>query len=231
MGEVVVFDRRGVSRFQLLQQNKGEPILALFDCLDCDGKDLLCKPLSERRHVLVPAIPSSKGVLLLSRLIAKNGLDAYKIAAHRRFERLVAKDLSSPYVEERSGFWLKVKVRQEGEFAIVGFTTPQGSRKYFGALLLGAHENGKLRYAGKVGTGFSEEVLVSLHEKFQPLVRSTSVLVNASQEHNTTFIAPRFVAQISYQQWTAGRRLRQAVFLRLRDDKLAKDVVLPKVDT
>jgi bifunctional non-homologous end joining protein LigD len=142
-GEVVVFDGKRVSRFQLLQQGKGEPVYAVFDCLYADGKYLRREPLWARRRAL-GRIVSSKGVLLLSHRLAANGIEAYKLAKRSGYEGLVAKDLSSPYVEKRSKFWLKVKVHQEDEFVIAGFTVPEGSRIYFGALLLGAYENGKL---------------------------------------------------------------------------------------
>jgi bifunctional non-homologous end joining protein LigD len=228
-GEVVVFDRKGVSRFQLLQQGKGEPVYAVFDCLFADGKDLRREPLSARRLVLERMIPSS-GVLVLSHRLSENGLDAYKIAKRRGYEGLVAKDLSSPYEERRSRFWLKVKVHQEDEFVIGGFTAPAGARKYFGALLLGAHEKGKLRYVGKVGTGFDGAVLASLHKKFQPLVRSKSPFVDPPRERGVTHLAPQLVAEISYQELTEDQKLRQPVFLGLRDDKSAEDVTLPEAE-
>jgi len=135
---VVVFDRQRVSRFQLLQQGKGAPVYAVFDCLYADGKDLRHEPLSDRRKALEPVVPG-KGVLLLSHRLAANGIETYKIAKRSGYEGLVAKDLSSPYVQKRSKFWLKVKVHQEDEFVIAGFTAPEGSRKYFGALLLGVY--------------------------------------------------------------------------------------------
>jgi bifunctional non-homologous end joining protein LigD len=226
-GEVVVLDQNGVSRFQLLQQGKGEPIFAVFDCLYCDGRDLRGRPLAERRKVLERAI-ASKGVLRLSHRLAENGFEAYNIAKRRGFEGLVAKDLSSQYVEKRSRLWLKVKAHQEDEFVIAGFTAPEGSRKYFGALLLGAYEHGKLRYVGKVGTGFDERTLASLHKKFQPFVRNKTALADALSERSVTFLTPRLVAQISYRELTADRKLRQPVFLGLRDDKSAEDVTLPE---
>jgi bifunctional non-homologous end joining protein LigD len=227
-GEVVVFDRGRVSRFQLLQQSKGEPAFAVFDCLYCDGMDLRNRSLAERRQILEQVVPS-KDVLLLSRKLAENGLEAYNVAKRRGYEGLVAKDLASHYVEKRSKFWLKVKAHQEDEFVIAGFTAPEGSRKYFGALLLGAYEHGKLHYVGKVGTGFDEQRLAMLHKKFQPLIRTKSALVDPPRERNVTFLAPRLVAQISYQELTADRKLRQPVFLGLRDDKPAKEVSLPEV--
>jgi len=226
-GEIVVFDRKRVSRFQLLQQDRGEPRYAVFDCLFAEGKDFRREPLSARRAALEQFV-SSQGVLLLSRRLAANGLAAYEIAKRRGYEGLVAKDLSSPYVGKRSKSWLKVKVHQEDEFVIVGYTSPAGSRKYFGSLLLGAHENGKLRYVGKVGTGFSGATLAALYRQFRPLVTREAVLADPPREHDITYLRPRLVAQISYQELTADRRLRQPVYLGLRDDKRARDVTLPK---
>lgn len=226
-GEVVVFDRKRVSRFQLLQQSKGDPVYATFDCLYINGKDLRRESLSGRRQILEEILPSSR-VLALSHRLAENGLRAYKVAKRHGYEGLVAKDSSSPYVETRSKSWLKVKVHQEDEFVIVGFTAPEGARKYFGALLLGAHDKGKLRYVGKVGTGFNEESLASLYKKFRPLVRIKAALVDPPRDRDVTFLAPRLVAQISYQELTADLKLRQPVFLGLRDDKSSEEVVLPK---
>lgn len=157
-GEVVVFDKKGVSRFQLLQQGKGEPVYAVFDCLFREGKDLRHEPLPTRRAALEESIGRSK-VLLASHRLAANGLEAFRLAKGHGYEGLVAKDLAAPYVEARSTRWLKVKVHQEDEFVIGGFTRPEGSREHFGALLLGAYHNGKLRYVGKVGTGFDRETL------------------------------------------------------------------------
>jgi bifunctional non-homologous end joining protein LigD len=226
-GEVVIFDRKRVSRFQLLQQHKGEPVYVIFDCLFADGKDLRHEPLAARRAKL-ETVFSSKDVLLLSHRLASNGLEAYRIAERADYEGLIAKDLSSPYVEKRSRFWLKVKVHQEDEFIIVGYTAPEGSRKYFGALLLGAYENGKLRYLGKVGTGFDQKTLATLHRQFQPLIRRETALSDPPREHDVTYLKPRLVAQVSYQELTGDRKLRQPVYLGLRDDKAAKDVTLPE---
>jgi len=226
-GEVVVFDRKRVSRFQLLQQAKGEPVYAVFDCLFADGKDLRQEPLAARRIVLERVVALQR-VLLLSQRLAANGLEAYRIAKRRGFEGLVAKDLSSHYVGRRSKLWLKVKVHQEDEFLIVGYTSPAGSRKYFGALLLGGYEDGKLHYVGKVGTGFGGKTLAELHARFRPLVSARTPLVDPPRERDVTYLRPQLVAQISYQELTADRRLRQPVYLGLRKDKRAKDVRLPK---
>jgi bifunctional non-homologous end joining protein LigD len=130
------------------------------------------------------------------------------------------------YVEGRSREWLKVKVHQEDEFIVLGYTAPAGSRKYFGALLLGAYKNGKLRYVGKVGTGFTREILASLYREFQPLKRKHPTVEEIDRLQRATFLSPRLVAQISYTEWTQDRKLRHPVFLGLRDDKGPKDVVL-----
>jgi bifunctional non-homologous end joining protein LigD len=174
------------------------------------------------------SIGSSK-VLLLSHRLAANGLEAFRIAKRRGYEGLVAKDLSAPYEEARSKKWLKVKVHQEDEFVIAGYTNPAGSRQYFGALLLGAYGKSGLHYVGKVGTGFDEKTLAALHRKFQPFVRSRPALVDPPREKGLVFLAPRLVAQISFQEWTADKKLRQPVFLGLRDDKRPEDVVLPEM--
>jgi bifunctional non-homologous end joining protein LigD len=229
-GEMVAFDHSGVSRFQLLQEGKAEPTYAVFDCLYENGRDLRREPLSARRPTMEGAIGKGK-LIFPSRQLAKNGLEAFHAAKKKGFEGLVAKDLSSPYVEKRSTYWLKVKVHQEDEFIIAGYTKPEGSRKYFGALLLGAYEKGKLHYVGKVGTGFDQEKLASLYKQFRPLIREKSSLVDPPREEGATFVAPRLIAQISFQEWTADRKLRQPVFLGLRDDKRPEEVVLPAKGT
>jgi len=227
-GEVAVFDRKGVSRFQLLQQGSQEAVYAVFDCLFLEGHDLRKEQLNKRRGALEDSIGSNK-VLMQSRILNANGLESYKIAKRKGYEGIVAKDFASPYMEGRSRYWLKVKVHQEDEFIIVGFTEPAGSRKNFGALLLGAHRGGKLYYAGKVGTGFGEKALTSLYKKLRPLVRKGANLVDAPRGAGVHFVEPRLVAQISYQEWTADNKLRQPVFLGLRDDKKPREVVLPEM--
>jgi bifunctional non-homologous end joining protein LigD len=227
-GEVVLFDKKHVSRFQLLQRGGGEAMYAVFDCLYRQGRDLRREPLAVRRATLEKTVAPGKFLMLSSRLDA-DGLAAYRLARRKGFEGLVAKDLSSPYVEGRSKLWLKVKVHQQDEFVIGGFTKPSGSRKYFGALLLGAYEGKKLHYTGKVGTGFDEKTLAALHKMFVPLIRSDSSFAQAIREKDVTFLAPRLVAQVSYQEWTADGLLRQPVFLGLRDDKAPAEVELPRV--
>jgi bifunctional non-homologous end joining protein LigD len=229
-GEVAVFDRTNISRFQLLQRAATNSVFVVFDCLFVDGRDLRRESLSTRRAELEKLLSSRSAgpTLMLSKRLAANGLAAFKIAAREGFEGMIAKYLSSPYVEGRSSHWLKVKVHQEEELVIGGFTKPEGTRKFFGALLLGAYVAGKLYYVGKVGTGFDEETLASLHKKLQPLVKAASSFVDLPRERNVSFVAPMLVAQISFSEITADAKVRQAVFLGLRDDKSPKEVRLPR---
>lgn len=225
-GEVVIFDRRRVSRFQLLQRGGGEAIYAVFDCLYVNGTDLREQPLSRRRTLLEQTV-RAEGPLLLSHRLAANGLEAYEIAKRSGYEGLVAKQLASPYVQKRSRFWLKVKVHQEDEFIVVGYSAPEGGRKFFGALLLAAFEHGGLRYVGKVGSGFDDATLAALYKRLRPLVRVNTPLLNPPRARGVTYVRPCLVAQISYAELTADRKLRQAVYLGLRDDKRASEVTLP----
>jgi bifunctional non-homologous end joining protein LigD len=230
-GEVVLFDRRNVSRFQLLQNLGSPPKYAVFDCLYRDGRDLRKQPLSARRAELEQVIGKTTAkddTIFHSARLADNGLKAYAAAKRKGFEGVVAKEESAPYIEGRSGKWLKFKVHQEDEFVIVGYTVPAGSRQHFGALLLGAYAGPKLQYVGKVGTGFSQDALASLFRKFQPHVRAKPSVDNPPREKDVTYLAPRLVAQISYGEWTNDQKLRQPVFLGLRDDKKPEDVTLPE---
>jgi bifunctional non-homologous end joining protein LigD len=229
-GEISVFDRHGVSRFQLLQNlGTGKSVFAVFDCLYKEGKDLRGRPLAERRVALEESVARNKLIVPSTRL-SSDGFAAYRQAVKRKFEGLVAKDLASRYVEGRSRFWLKVKVHQEDEFVIGGFTEPSGSRTHFGALLLGAYDRGKLRFVGKVGTGFNDQSLTVLFKKFRPLIRQQSAFVDPPRDRDVTFLSPKLVAQISYQEWTADKKLRQPVFVGLRDDKSAQEVRMPEFD-
>jgi bifunctional non-homologous end joining protein LigD len=226
-GEVVAFDRKLVSRFQLLQQGNVAYIYAVFDCLYRNGRDLRNEALPVRRNELEEAIGDTDH-LIASRRLDSNGRRAYETAKRKGWEGIVAKDESSPYIEGRTTKWLKVKVHQEEEFVIGGYTAPAGSRTHFGALLLGAYRGPDLHYVGKVGTGFSQKTLTSLYRKFQPLVQKRSSFVDPPREKGATWLAPKLVAQIAFHEWTDDRKLRQPVFLGLRDDKKPGECVFPE---
>ena len=230
-GEVVAFDRRRVSRFQLLQNLAENLHFAVFDCLYIDGRDLRRQALQSRRTELEKVLGKPAGkqpTLFCSARLSGDGLKAYAIAKRKGFEGVVAKDESSLYIPGRSSKWLKFKVKLEDEFVIAGYTAPAGAREHFGALLLAAYEGDQLLYVGKVGTGFSQEVLAKLFRKFQALVRSKAPVANPPRERDVTWLTPRLVAQIAYGEWTDDRKLRQPVFLGLRDDKSPGEVTLPE---
>lgn len=226
-GEAVAFDRRLVSRFQLLQQGEVPVVFAAFDCLYRNGRDLREKPLGIRREILETAIGETDR-LFASRRLGPDGLEAFRLAQKKGFEGMVAKNGASVYVERRSREWLKVKVNQEEEFVIGGYTAPAGTRTHFGALLLGAYRGADLRYVGSVGTGYTQKTLASLHRGFQPLVRKTPPFADPPRIKGATWLAPKLVAQVAFHEWTDEAKLRQPVFLGLRDDKRPGEVVLPE---
>lgn len=182
-------------------------------------------PLAHRRSVLEDLI-SGNGELILSRRLAQTGLKAFQVAKKRGYEGLVAKRVASPYVPGRSRDWVKVKVKQEDEFIIVGYTEPAGLRQHFGALLLGAYLRGKLRYVGRVGTGFNQKNIAALFSKFQTLKRKYPTIEEVPGISRVTFLAPKLVAQVAYAEWTSDRKLPHPVFLGLREDKNASEVTL-----
>ncbi|HYK40872.1 MAG TPA: non-homologous end-joining DNA ligase [Thermoanaerobaculia bacterium] len=226
-GEVVAFDKRLVSRFQLLQQGEVAQVYAVFDCLYRNGRDLRGEPLPVRRAALEESIGRADR-LFPSRRLPGDGFKAFELATKKGWEGLVAKNPEAPYVEGRSTQWLKVKVHQEEELVVGGYTPPAGSRSHFGALLMGAYRGRELRYVGKVGTGYTQKLLTSLYKTFQPLVRAASPFVNPPREKGAVWLAPKLVAQVNFQEWTADGKLRQPVFLGLRDDKKPEECVLPE---
>ena len=175
-GEVVVFDAAGVSRFQLLQRRgagTSAPIYVAFDCLHARGRDLLREPLTVRRAELEKEVREGPRRRRARRL-DENGFRAFEEARQKGLEGVIGKDPRSRYEPGvRSPAWRKVKVRAEEEFVIGGFSAPRGSRHHLGALLVGAWDGDGLRYAGKVGTGFTEQTLVALHRRLSSLTRPT----------------------------------------------------------
>jgi bifunctional non-homologous end joining protein LigD len=225
-GELVVFGKDGVPRFSLLQQrgNAGAlpSSLILFDCLEKGGAVLESRPLAERRAALESLLGRRpKKPLVLSKRLGADGEKAFRRAVAEGWEGIIGKDLASRYeTGRRSLRWLKVKARRESEFGIGGFTLPRGTRLHFGALLVGLYEKKALRFCGAVGTGFSDEVLLGLLEKLQPLQRDACPFATVPREvKDATWVAPKLVSQVAYAEWTADEKLRQPAFLGLRNDK------------
>jgi bifunctional non-homologous end joining protein LigD len=226
-GEIVAFDEKGVSRFQRLQRRElGERVplvYAVFDCLEAEGETLLSRPLAERRRRMEKIVPARSRVLRRSRRLSGDGLQAFAEARERGWEGIVGKNDASVYEPgSRSKSWLKVKVRKESEFVVGGWTEPGGSRAHFGALLVGLFEGEKLRYAGKVGTGYSQKILADVSRKF----RGSDVCPfrTRPKEKGAHWVKPELVAQIGFTEWTEDGKLRHPTFLGLRSDKAAREV-------
>jgi DNA ligase D-like protein (predicted ligase) len=235
-GEVVAFQGDHTS-FSRLQQRLGtsapspEQIAAypvvycVFDVLEIDGEVLTKLPLDERRARLTRAIRPS-AALQLSEAWRDNAQRRFEEACRSGWEGLIAKRAGAPYVSGRSKDWLKLKCVWEQEFVIGGYTDPTGSRTDFGALLVGYHEEGRLRYAGKVGTGYTAARLRDLGRQLRSLKSSSPSFVDAKPiPRGTHWTRPELVAQIGFAEWTNDGRLRQPRFLGLRDDKRPPDVV------
>jgi bifunctional non-homologous end joining protein LigD len=235
-GEMVAFDGDQTS-FGRLQQRLGvrapsaelvsayPVVYCVFDLLELDGEDMKGRPLLERRARLERAIRPSDG-LRLSEAFRGDSERRFAQACRSGWEGLIAKRADAPYARGRSRDWLKLKCAWEQELVIGGYTEPRGSRTDFGALLVGYYEDGRLRYAGKVGTGYSVATLRELGARLRALETPESPFVDARPvPPGTHWTRPELVAQIGFAEWTREGRLRQPRFLGSRDDKDAADVV------
>jgi bifunctional non-homologous end joining protein LigD len=223
-GELVALDKKGVSRFQLLQRRglagASPTRYAVFDLLKEDGRSLMTRPLSNRRAALERVIGGRTDPLFVSRRLARDGKAAYREAKRLGWEGVIAKDERSLYDPGiRSRDWRKVKVRKESEFVIGGYTAPKGGRQHLGALLVGLYDGAAFRYVGKVGTGFTQETLDMLATKLERLRTDKPPFDPAPRMKDATWVRPRLVAQLIYAEWTADGKLRQPAFLGLRTDK------------
>jgi bifunctional non-homologous end joining protein LigD len=235
-GEVVAYDEDQTS-FSRLQQRLGVTnpsadhvaaypvVFCVFDLLEAEGEDLTDWPLIERRARLARSIRPS-AALQLSEAWRGDSQRRFAEACRLGWEGLIAKRADAPYAHGRSKDWLKLKCVWEQEFVIGGYTDPTGSRTDFGALLVGYYEDGRLRYAGKVGTGYTAETLRQLGARLRELDSPASPFVDARPiPRGTHWTRPEVVAQIGFAEWTTDGRLRQARFLGLRDDKTPAEVV------
>jgi DNA ligase D-like protein (predicted ligase) len=235
-GEVVAFDGDQTS-FTRLQQRLGTTtpsshqvakfpvVYCVFDLLEVDGEDLTARPLVERRARLTTTMRSSSA-LQLSEAWRDDAQGRFAAACRSGWEGLIAKRADAPYVAGRSKDWLKLKCVWEQEFVIGGFTDPGGSRTDFGALLVGYYEQGSLRYAGKVGTGYTQATLRDLGVRLRHLETAEPAFVDARPiPRGAHWARPELVAQIGFAEWTSDARLRQPRFLGLRDDKVPTEVV------
>jgi bifunctional non-homologous end joining protein LigD len=197
----------------------------VFDLLELDGEDLRGLPLLERKAKLRHAV-EFRGRLRYTAYRRGDGETAFRSACERGWEGLVAKRTTSPYVASRSRDWLKLKCAHGQELVIGGWTAPKGSRKRFGALLVGYYTPaGELRYAGKVGTGFDEQTLEQLGDELERRERSSPPFSGGDLPRDARWAEPELVAQIAFAEWTRDGKLRQPRYQGLRTDKPAREVV------
>jgi bifunctional non-homologous end joining protein LigD len=234
-GEIVVEDKSGKSKFQLLQNylstGQGNLKYYVFDLLQLDNKDTTQLPLLKRKELLKLLLSKVKlHNIFYSEHVATNGIKLCKSAIRKGWEGIMAKRADSPYhVNARSGDWLKIKIVKQQEAVITGFTKPQGSRSYFGAILLGAFKNKQLKYTGHCGTGFDAKTLKTLYEKFKPLFSAKSPFKQKVIPNNTVqWLKPKLVCEVKFTEWTEDENMRHPVYLGLREDLSWKEVKIEK---
>jgi bifunctional non-homologous end joining protein LigD len=244
-GEIVALDEKGRSSFQLLQaydigQDRPPIFFYAFDILQLDGHDLKNLPLTERKSQLQNLLKNPPGVIRYSAALGNKLEPLLEQVRQLGLEGLIGKLAGSAYEPgRRSGSWIKLKLVLEQEFVIGGYTDPEGSRRYFGSVIVGFYEGEKLLCAAKVGTGFNDALLRRLHSQFRKIERASCPFANlpvprgskygqaitAAEMKYCHWIEPKMVCQVKFSEWTRDGRLRQPVFLGLREDKDPTEVV------
>lgn len=233
-GELVAFAGTRTS-FARLQQRIGihDPdearrsgiavYLYLFDLLHLDGRDVTRLPLHDRKRLLKHALSFHGHVRFTPHRV---GVDEARLAeaCRKGWEGLIAKRADAPYVHHRSRDWLKLKCGNRQELVIGGYTDPKGSRVGFGALLVGYYEDGDLRYAGKVGTGYDDALLASLADRLARLERDACPFARTPREKGAHWVSPKLVGEVGFTEWTEDGKLRHPRFLGLRSDKSPTEV-------
>jgi bifunctional non-homologous end joining protein LigD len=236
-GEVVAVDpRTGQSSFSRLQRRmqlrdetrargSGVPVeLYLFDCMFYEGIDLTNLPLVDRKAVLRDVVWYDAPIRFTP-FRTTGSAAMFREACAKGAEGIIAKRAEGRYVSARSPDWLKIKCVHQQELVVGGYTAPKGARELIGALLVGYYENGALRYAGKVGTGYDRAALELLHRKLVPLQRQTSPFTpGPAPAAEVQWVTPRLVVEIGFGEWTPAGLLRHPRYLGLRDDKSAAEV-------
>jgi bifunctional non-homologous end joining protein LigD len=240
-GEIVALDKNNRPSFQVLQNYEQEPPLLyyFFDLLALDGRDWTGQPLERRREKLEELLRDVSPRLLFSGELPGSAKRVWQAIQAQHAEGVVAKRRQSHYeTGERSGQWVKVKAINQQDFVIGGYTEPKGGRSHFGALLIGVYEQNGLRFCGKVGTGFNQKLLASLHAQMKKLKAGTCPFFNlpeasagrwgggitAAEMKRCSWTKPVLVAEVQFTEWTEDHSLRHPSFLGLRDDIPARDV-------
>jgi bifunctional non-homologous end joining protein LigD len=249
-GEIVVLNEKGVSDFGALQnwrsEADGELVYYIFDILWYEGKNLMGLPLIERQAILKEVLPTSDDRIRQSKVFNTSGIEFFHAAERIGLEGIIAKKANSFYISDaRSKEWLKIKVHKRQEVVIAGYTKNEDTTKQFSSLLLGVYDNGALKYAGKVGTGFSDKLQKEMMAQFKPLITNESpfeVIPDVDKPSRfrpkrmgakPTWLKPELVCEVAYAEVTGDGVFRQPSFKGMRIDKNAKDVVLetPKSTT
>jgi bifunctional non-homologous end joining protein LigD len=231
-GELVALDKKGVSHFQLLQnarRHEAKLLYCAFDLVFCDGEDLRKLTLLERKARLKEILPHHKLIAFSSHRKAE-GTKFFAEAERKGLEGIMAKRSGSQYVSgARTDDWLKIKTSKRQEVVIAGFTAPRRTRPFFGALTLALREGKGWRYIGHVGTGFKRETLEELYSKLIRLKTGKSPFAaKVKDEAVTTWVKPSLVAEVRFTEWTSSGEMRHPVYLGLRSDKRAQDVILER---
>jgi bifunctional non-homologous end joining protein LigD len=238
-GEIVALDPEGHSHFELIQprihlsrardiaeaDDRIPVYFYAFDLLYLNGFDLMRFPLEQRKTVLRKLISTNGGWVRYNDHIEEQGNAFFKAVSQRKLEGMVAKHRESPYQQTRSRYWLKIKTQHTDHFVIAGFTPPEGSRKYFGALLLGLYNRGgELIHVGRAGGGFDDDTLKDVWQQLQPLIIPKPVFKEIPNEiRKSTWVRPVLVCEVRFGEWTSAKQLRAPIFQGLRDDIDATD--------
>jgi bifunctional non-homologous end joining protein LigD len=229
-GEIVTVDDQGRPDFQMLQNygksGRGHLLYYVFDLLYCEGRDLTNLPLVRRKELLKKILPPSPR-LKFSDHVTKDGVLFFGAVREKGLEGMVAKHSQSVYrMGRRSRQWLKVKRQLTQEAVIGGFTEPRRGRKYFGSLVLGIFEGDALVYIGRSGGGFTGKELREIRAKLDALRQTKSPFhVEPESDMTITWVKPKLVCEVAFQGWTEEGLMRQPVFVRIREDKTASQIV------
>lgn len=231
-GEIVALDEKGIPSFQLLQDYRLKQVslvYIVFDLLYLNGKDLRNVPLIDRKSILKDLLPKDRH-LMFSDHIDKEGKKLFDLAKRKGYEGIIAKKKDSQYLSIRSEHWQKIKNIQNQEAVIAGFTLPRGSRKEFGALVLGIYDQGKLKYIGHTGGGFDQKKLAALIKLLKPLITKNSPFETTPKTNMpATWVKPRVVVEVKFSEWTKEGIMRQPIYLALRPDKKATEVIKEQI--
>ena len=235
-GEIVVLNDEGHPDFQLLQHyesNTHRPInYCVFDILSVNGYNTCELPLIKRKELLKDVIKKNE-VIKYSDHIQEKGIAFFNASTHNNLEGIMAKKADSQYyIGKRTNEWLKIKNHKTQEAIITGYTDPGGSRKYFGALVLGIKDGDKLKYIGHTGSGFNQQSLKEMWDLLQPLKQTKSPFDEKVKTNMpVTWVKPKLVCEIKFTEVTRDGMLRHPIFLHLRNDKPVKEVTMANTKT